>query len=94
MLVVEGGAVGMIMFRTMALSVLWATLRIICDEILEPLKIYTVAAAIATLIVLYNYVNVTDIWIWIVLALPVIASELGKERYLKTPIKDVISKET
>lgn len=90
-LVVEGGVIGMVLLGMMALGLLNAVLRIILEERVGPLKVSTVAAATATLVGLYNYVNLSDTWIWVVLALPIVASEVKPGRQLKTPVRKMVS---
>jgi len=81
-LIMEGGLIGVIFLAMMCFGLLSAIFRLIfLFETVRPISIGIVAAAIGTLVGLYNYVNLTDIWIWVVLALPVVASE-GERKML------------
>jgi hypothetical protein len=71
-LVVEGGIPGLI-FLGNGFAVLWITLIRLVKTCRRALEGSLVAAVIATLVSLYNYVNITDLWIWVVLSLPFVA---------------------
>jgi multisubunit Na+/H+ antiporter MnhB subunit len=71
-LVVEGGLPGLI-FLGNSFAVLWITLIRLVKTCRRALEGSLVAAVIATLVSLYNYVNITDLWIWVVLSLPFVA---------------------
>lgn len=76
-LVVEGGFIGLLFLTVMLVALLagvWQCV-VLSREGLPGIE-GVIAAVVATIVGLYNYVNVSDAWIWVILSLPLAALEI------------------
>lgn len=84
-LVVEGGFIGLFFLGVMLVALLagvWQCFVLLREGL--PGIDGIIAAVVATIVSLYNYVNVSDAWIWVVLSLPLAALETERRRMSRT----------
>lgn len=86
-LVVEGGFIGLLFLSVMLVALLDGVRQCVVLSREGLLEIDgVIAAVVATIVGLYNYVNVSDAWIWVILSLPIAALEIGRQRMSKNVI--------
>lgn len=88
-LLAEGSLPGVI-FLVAALMALSICMFQLVRSNLKSLEMGIIGASIGTIVGLYNYVNITDLWLWFVFALPFAAWRIRKQelrglRYVKSP---------
>ncbi|MFN3420617.1 MAG: hypothetical protein ACK40X_02675, partial [Armatimonadota bacterium] len=91
-LLIEGGFIGTICLIALQANIVRCLLRILCETSSEIRDIspFLTASYVSCFVTTFNYINVTDMWIWFVWGLPAVALWVDQQAIRDIPLREGI----